>query len=178
MSLAGRKSNCSVGVPVDFYWWNCNDPDPVAHIEENVSALWEAIRAPGRRLWNPYNTATVKGEFRQRLKRAAAGNLRPIDEVKPMDPAADSSLFEIRWNTINTVERVDGAPARFATARARLIHAEPLEPGVLCAVGLHAHEKVVFDNDPKATRDAQDREVEFARAREAQCALAGWPVVR
>lgn len=166
----GRTSNCSLGVPLTYYWHDCSDPD--GHLEAAVSALWEVVSSPTARRWNPYAAAMAKAEFRNRLKAAQRGELKPVDQVKAMDP--DDELFEIRWVGLTVTEHdPDSGTNVFLDIEVRLLHAEPAALGV-CAIGLHAHQKVVVDGDKVETRRLQDVEIAIAVGRMAMLAKAGW----
>jgi len=152
-----HTSNCSLGVAVDFYWHTCTDPD--GHIDAAVEALVAAVSGPTRR-WNPWTMGTIRSEFRGVLLRAAAGDLRPVDEVKEVGDGR-VRLFEIRWLEIGVTDEVERGVMRHSNVGVRLIHAEPIELSV-CAVALHAHEKLVYPGDDRRTHAAQDEEIDIA----------------
>jgi len=155
MTPGGRTSNCSLGVLVDFYWHAC--PRTADHMEAALSALWAALQRPERR-WNPWTSSMIKAELRDRLRVAAQGGLKPVDEVKRIGEG--DVLFEIRWLDL-AVTDVDGKGDLLHHATGlRLLHAEPLALSV-CAVGLHAHEKP-HSQDASVVREAQDREIDVA----------------
>lgn len=159
-----HPSNCSTGSSVDFYWHASSSPDQDDHIEAAVEALWQAIQRPGKRGWRPQTIAMARAEFRDRLRAAAEGKLKPVDEVKEVGDE-HPVLFEIRWQTIEVVEL--GPPRTFRPILVRLIHVEPIELG-LAFVGLHAHEKLVITDrgddeaNRRATKDEQDAEIDAA----------------
>lgn len=157
---SGRPSNCSAGVEVDFYWYDCVVPD--GHVDAAVDALWAAVNVTPGRLWNPWTAAMAKKEFRRRLLKAQAGELAPIAEVKVLGTGGEV-LFEIAWKGLTVMERTAGGDVP-RSLEVRLIHAEPIELSV-CAVGLHAHEKRVYPDDPKRTHDDQDAEIDVALVR-------------
>lgn len=128
-----------------------------------IDALIDAVgRAPNRQ-WNPYTETYARREFRHRLVSASRGELKPLVHVKHMETPLVADLFEIRWSRVNIGERdVDGRE-RGRSVEVRLLHAEPDRMGV-CAIGLHAHEKVVVRNDRRAMRAAQDAEIAKAVA--------------
>lgn len=175
-----RPSNCSAGVPVDFYWCECFGPDEDEHIEAAVNALWQAIRRRGERGWDPRAAALVRSEFRDRLREAARGELKPVDHVKEVGPG-HPVLFEIRWQDIPVMEL--GTPRRFHDIQVRLIHAEPEVLG-LAFVGLHAHEKIIIKDrgdreaNEKATHRAQDAEIAKAAAIHGSGVGSLWGQVR
>lgn len=156
---------------MDFYWHDC--PDPQRHIEAAVDALWAAMQGPARR-WNPWTERMVKAEFRDRLNVAAAGCLKPVDEVREIGEGR--VLFEIRWLEIPVTDVDEGGTVRHSTTQARLLHAEPVELSV-CAVGLHAHEKTVFP-DAGLTRAAQEAEIAVALTRYHQGIGHLWGITR
>lgn len=131
-----NDSHCSCGGSVAIYWRYCTAADQAAHIEEMVDRLMDTLKV-GNRVWNPWSEPAVAAKFRDRLRRAAAGRLRPVDEVKPL--RGGRRLFEIRWQDIAVTEVHDGQ-ASHHTTNARLIHAEPAELGV-ALLGLVVHEK-------------------------------------
>lgn len=166
---------CS-GLLVDFYWLDTSSEDATEHIEAAVTALFEAIRGAGTRLWSPFVIPLVKGNFRKRLQKAARGELDPPEELKPLRDGR-YPLFEIRWSDIGVHEAAtDDSEERYFDVEVRLIHAEPAELGV-CAVGLHAHEKVT-DGTPADIRDAQDWEIDHAEALFLQGQPRSWGVTR
>lgn len=135
-----------------------------------MDALFDAVGGPDRR-WSPYNSETTRSEFRGRLREAARGRLRPVDHVKCLDRGEAQCLFEVRWSGV-TVQEVDRRPEAgknpdgslkviHVDVEARLIHAEPTSLS-LAALGLHAHEKVVFPRDRARTRAAQNAEIDIA----------------
>lgn len=156
-----RVSNCCRGTSVEFYWAYCPAPTQDEHIEWAVELLWDAIAKPGERGWSPQAKAMARSEFRDRIRAATEGGLIPRDELKPLRQG-EPPIFEIRWQAISVLELDENhAPREYHEVAVRLIHAEPDELGV-CAVGLHAHEKVFFEGDKVATRRAQNREIDEA----------------
>ncbi len=170
-------SNCSLGVGVDFYWYG---KGPVAlpgrdGIAAAVDALMAAVDSPARR-WNMYNKAFTRREFTKRLEAASRGELVPVDQVKPVEDPDAEWLFEIRWADLALQEQRQGeALSRHITIEARLYHAEPLSLGVV-AIGLHAHEKAIVEDDPKATRQAQDLEIHEAIVRYNDGLASRWGI--
>lgn len=151
------RSVCSMGLPVDFYWHACEDD---RHIDAAADVLMAAVDGPSR-VWSPYAKIMARREFVKRLETAARGELVPVDHVKAIDEGSRQQidLFEIRWQGIPVTE-INNGRQEHKTVLARLLHAEP--PSLPdAAVGLHAHEKVFFD-DSKTTRDAQDQEISTA----------------
>lgn len=164
MGGSRRPSNCSGELEVDFYWIDC-DPSDV-QIDGAVDALMGAISGPGR-VWNPWARAAVEEEFKKRLQRAARGQLRPVDEVKVIDPrpSMPDGLFEIRWKDVRVLELVEAPSAQGKLQRERKVHVrliewEPLAD--IAAVGLHVHEKEIVKGDKVATRRLQDAEIDVA----------------
>lgn len=169
----GRQSNCSLGVPVDFYWYPAGECSN--HIAAAEGALIAAMKKPGR-LWDPWKEAAARGEFRHRLKKAARGQLQPVDEVKEIQSGHGADLFEIRWSGLRVQERDDSGGSRFRGIEVRMLHSEPATLGI-CCVGLHAHEKAV-EADAAATRQAQDREIAGAMRVWARAVGDDWGAVR
>ena len=142
-------------MPVDLYWHACVEPED--HVAAATAAVFRALGRPGRR-WNPFAERMVLAEIRGRLRAAARGELRPVDQVKPIGER--DALFEIRWLDIPVTEVAPDGSSRHSTTGARLLHAEPLALSV-CAVGLHAHEKPHGQDDATA-RARQDAEIRVA----------------
>jgi len=162
MSVAddSSRSNACRGRRVDFYWYGGGNGTAQEHITLAVEALMGAIKAPENRRWNPYQEALIRAKFKKRLEKAAEGKLYPPEELKSL--RGEDVLFEIRWSqgeiSVNEVNRV-GIPVEV-----RLIHAQP-ERLNRCILGLHAHEKVIIEGDPAATKAAQDAEIDIAERR-------------
>lgn len=120
-----------------------------------------AIDDPRRR-WNPYNRSIARSEFRKRIQLAASGLATPVGHVKDIGNSPIVPMFELRWDREIRVTEVDERGRQsFRIIKVRLLHAEPPQFG-LCAVGLHAHEKLIFPNEARRTRAAQDAEIEVA----------------
>jgi hypothetical protein len=102
----------------------------------------QVLRQPNR-LWNPYAEAMVKSEFKKRIEKAAAGQLKPIDEVKGVDEDHVQPLYEIRWQEVPVTERESpGSPQVHLQVLVRLYHSEPVsDPDYF--IGHHIHQKVV-----------------------------------
>jgi hypothetical protein len=155
VAFTNRTSNCSLGVPVDFYWYGCTDS---RHIEAAINALMHAIDLPGR-TWNPYLKASARSEFKRRLITASQGRLKPIEQVKSINDHPSAPLFEIRWQHIRVMEPAaagDGGHGHDVCVR--LLHCEPLNLGVV-AIGLHAHEKALIPASHHRIREEQDAEI-------------------
>lgn len=162
MARSGRASNCCCGVPIDFRWFDCHDIQ--GHVDAAVEALMTAIKLDPRRRWNPYNEAAARREFAARIKLAIRGEAVPLKHVKDLGNDPVIPLFEIRWqNEINVTEVAEDGRTRYRKVEVRLIHVEPPDLG-MCAIGLHAHEKIVVAGDKKRTRELQDVEIDLAIA--------------
>jgi hypothetical protein len=85
----------------------------------------------------------------------------PVDHVKHIETPLVADMFEIRWSKVNIAELDAEGRERGQSVEVRLLHAEPDALGV-CAIGLHAHEKVIVPDDARATRAAQDAEIATA----------------
>lgn len=158
MSSTAPGSNCSLGLPVDIYWYERPDVRSLQlHLDLITDVLMAVLKVPPNRRWNPYNEPMVRSEFRHRLAAAARGKLVPVDHVKSIEHPLAADLFEIRWQGIAVSEVVDGK-VRHDDIQVRLLHAEPLKLGVV-ALALHAHEKSIVDGNRRATREAQDAEI-------------------
>ena len=66
----------------------------------------------------------------------------------------------------------------YAQAEVRLIHAQPFDQLGLCILGLYAHEKVIVNGDPAATKAAQDAEIDIAECRLTSGYSTNWGVER
>ena len=152
------RSNACRGRRVDFYWYGGGNGTAQEHITLAVEALMGAIKAPANRRWNLYLEKMNRACFKKRLEKAAQGELYPPEELKSL--RGNDVLFEIRWSqgeiSVNEVNRV-GIPVEV-----RLIHAQPSDQLGLCILGLHAHEKVIIEGNPTATKAAQDAEIDKA----------------
>lgn len=154
-----KRSMCSGGLPLDFFWFSCADG---RHVEAAVNALFAAVSSPDR-VWNPWARASVRAEFRDRLETAMRGELVPIDQVKTLRFGPDVDMFEIRWQDVAVTDLDDQRHQVFHTVQVRLYYAEP--PGIgMCVVGLHAHEKQTDGSDEDISR-AQDAEIFEATCR-------------
>lgn len=151
-----RRSVCSGGVPVTFYWFECTNR---AHRAAAVAALLAAIDGPCR-LRSPYRTAMAKAEFDGRLQQAEQGRLKPVDHVKTIDSYPQIDMFEVRWDSIPVVERGAGGQQVYRTVLVRLYYFELPDRGV-AVLGCHAHEKTTDESNRENTA-AQDAEIERA----------------
>ena len=164
MSVAddSSRSNACLGLPADFYWYGGGIGTAQEHISLAVNALMAAIKKPANRRWNPYQETMIRANFRKRLENAAEGKLRPPGELKSLRGGA--TLFEIRWRDINVREVNPLGNESYVQVEIRLIHAQPYDQLGLCILGLHAHEKVIVEGDPAATKAAQDAEIGIAES--------------
>lgn len=143
-----RSSVCSSRLPVNLYWHELEEADQESHRRALEDHLFEALDGRGR-LWNPFSEAHLRGQIRARLNEAAAGLLEPPDRVKGLRPP-NESLYEIRWQGLNVVNRV-GDEVEYGKTNLRLLFAEP--KGLPhSAVGLVAFEKPL-SRDGKAIQD-------------------------
>ena len=178
MSVADNssRSNACLDLPADFYWYGGGNGTAQEHISLAVNALMAAIKEPRNRRWNPYQEAMIRASFKKRLEKAAQGKLRPPEELKSLRGGA--ALFEIRWRDIDVHEVNSSGIDSFAQAEVRLIHAQPFDQLGLCILGLHAHEKVIVNGDPVATKAAQDAEIDIAECRLTSGYSTHWGVER
>ena len=176
MSVADNssRSNACRGRRVDFYWYGGGNGTAQEHITLAVEALMGAIKAPENRRWNLYLEKMNRACFKKRLENAAQGKLYPPEELKSL--RGNDVIFEIRWSqgeiSVNEVNRV-GIPVEV-----RLIHAQPSDQLGLCILGLHAHEKVIIEGNPAATKAAQDAEIDIAECRLTSGYSTNWGVER
>lgn len=178
MSVADNssRSNACLDLPADFYWYGGGNGTAQEHISLAVNALMAAIKEPTNRRWNPYQEAMIRASFRKRLEKAAQGKLRPPGELKSLRGGV--TLFEIRWRDIDVREVNSSGIASYAQVEVRLIHAQPFDQLGLCILGLHAHEKVIVNGDPAATKAAQDAEINIAERRLISGYSTNWGVER
>ena len=171
MSVADNssRSNACLDLPADFYWYGGGSGTAQEHINLAVAALMAALKEPMNRRWNPYQETMIRANFRKRLEKAAQGKLRPPGELKSL--RGDVILFEIRWRDIDVREVNPSGIDSYAQVEVRLIHAQPYDQLGLCILGLHAHEKVIIEGDPAATKAAQDAEIDIAE----HLLISGYP---
>ena len=162
MSVADNssRSNACLDLPAEFYWYGGGNGAAQEHISLAVNALMAAIKKPANRRWNPYQETMIRANFRKRLEKAAQGKLRPPGELKSL--RGDVTLFEIRWRDIDVREVNPSGIDSYAQVEVRLIHAQPFDQLGRCILGLHAHEKVIIEGDPAATKARQDDEIDIA----------------
>lgn len=162
MSVADNssRSNACLDLSADFYWYGGGNGTEQEHITLAVEALMGAISAPANRRLHPYQEKLNRALFRKRLEKAAQGKLRPPRELKSLRGGA--TLFEIRWRDIDVRDVNSSGIDSYAQVEVRLIHAQPFDQLGLCILGLHAHEKVIVNGDPVATKAAQDAEIDKA----------------
>mgnify|MGYP001691220251 FL=1 len=178
MSVADNssRSNACLDLPADFYWYGGGNGTAQQHISLAVNALMAAIKAPMNRRWNPYQETMIRATFRKRLEKAAQGKLRPPGELKSL--RGDVVLFEIRWRDIDVREVNPSGIDSYAQVEVRLIHAQPSDQLGRCILGLHAHEKVIIEGNPTATKAAQDAEIDIAECRLTSGYSTNWGVER
>ena len=178
MSVADNssRSNACLDLPADFYWYGGGNGTEQEHINLAVAALMAAIKEPTNRRWNPRQEAMIRASFRKCLERAAQGKLRPPGELKSLRGGV--TLFEIRWRDIDVREVNFSGIDSYAQVEVRLIHAQPFDQLGLCILGLHAHEKVIVNGDPAATKAAQDAEIDIAECRLISGYSTNWGVER
>ncbi|MCD4549704.1 hypothetical protein [Schaalia sp. lx-260] len=147
---------------VAFYWVN----EPSAYCEDHrnaaLKALLQAADGEDNRLANPYQRAFARAAFMARLEELSHGLLKPYEEVKALSRPT-CPLFEVRWQHIRVRVRKDSGQFTHAEIPIRMIFAEPVELSN-AALGLHAHEKLVFENDEAQTRSRQNAEIDHAAA--------------
>ena len=153
MPLFDSPSRCSGGTSIQFRWYGfpaCSNGDDVSSA---VSVLMTAVKG-GTRVWNPYAEQMAKSEFKNRIKKAARGELKPVDEVKPVDVRNPPPLYEIRWIDLPVTDRTASGTLSHSTVQVRMYHSEPATvPGHF--VGHHAHEKLVNVADVNATQQVE-----------------------
>ena len=154
------SSVCGGRTPIDLFWHDLTKHETLEqHVDGMVSALMAAIHRPGR-LWNPWTSASAEGEFRSVLKRALVGRLEPMNEVKRIRQSHPAKFYEIRWQHVRVVDRVEGGMDRRHEVLVRLLHAEP-ESLPLTMIGLRAHEKTPQGKSTDA-ESAQHDQIEDA----------------
>lgn len=159
MPLQRPTSRCSTSCQIHFHWFDGIQSEKGA-LERATEAFMAVLRQPNR-LWSPYAEVMVKAEFKKRIQKAAAGLLKPIDEVKGVGEGHAQPLYEIRWQDIPVTEREDpqASPVHLQVL-VRLYHSEPVsEPDYF--IGHHIHQKVVGPGVD--VRSRQDAEIAVAR---------------
>lgn len=150
-------SRCSGPSSPTFRWYGYPQCPVGDDLDTAVDVLMAAVSPPGR-VWNPWSGTIVRREFRRRIERAAEGDLKPIDEVKPVDITNPPPFYEIRWQGIAVTEMQDDGSQTFGQVIVRMYHSEP--PAVPeHFIGHHAHEKNVTVDDVNA---AQNDEISTA----------------
>jgi len=130
MAAGEVRSNCCLGVPIDFYMLRCTAATQDGHIEAAVQRLWEAIRKPGERAWHPRHKIMVLAEFRDRLRVAVEGRLKPVTHIKAVGDGR-CHLYEIRWQDVNVaLLGPDGKVSGHDHVHMRLVHTEPHQLGL------------------------------------------------
>lgn len=152
MTVFDAPSRCSGSQGVAFRWYGfppCASDD----VEAAVDVLFNCLVKPGR-VWSPHARVMAKAEFRQRIRKAGHGRLRPVDEVKAIDAKNPPPLYEIRWQHIPVTQRDAEGSLSYEQTIVRMYHTEPLNvPGYF--VGHHAHEKDVTAEDVNAAQQAE-----------------------
>lgn len=164
-------SRCSARSPITFRWYgfpSCAEGDDV---RTAVDVLFASI-AGGDRVWNPFAEQMARSEFKRRIEKAERGELRPVDEVKPVDVSNPPPLYEIRWQGIHVTGRRSDGVQYFADAKVRLYHSEPTTVPTHF-VGHHAHEKDLSAVDVNA---AQQQEIRTALGWHYQGISSTWGI--
>lgn len=163
-----KISICSCGAPVAFFMIGCDDGK---HVEAAVRKLMQAISRPGRPA-NVYNAQMLEAEFEDRVNLAAEGKLKPSDHVVSINGYPELEMFEIRWVKLPISTRTADGGIVHEHIDVRLYYVD----GPWYALGLHAHEKQIFDNDDASTLTAQDVEIDQAVSIYAQGFGTHWGV--
>lgn len=160
-----RESNCSKGVPVEFYWRDTLSVDENDHVSAAVDAVFDALSSSATRRWNPWARGRVRGEIRDLIDAARAGEAVPIEHVKSLRGGRDD-MFELRFQDINVTDDIDGKPVHSVT-NARLNHVEPLviRMGFL---GINAFEKPQNDTGKTIQDGYIDRAEQYFHATTSQ----------
>ncbi|MBM7767375.1 hypothetical protein [Glutamicibacter nicotianae] len=145
---------------MNFHWFDGRRITGDA-IEEAVERCMDTVRGPDR-VWNPYAEIMLKAEFKNYLRRAARGTLRPISQVATVGHDPEIPMFEIRWQNVNVTERdPESGELTYSKALVRMYHTEPLvEPDFF--IGHHVHEKIILE-DPKEISRLQTKEISKAK---------------
>lgn len=102
----------------------------------------------------------IRAEFKARINSAIKGRLKPEEECKPL--RSDPELYEIRWSDLS-IPRKDLASGLYLDpdhAHFRLYYGERADRDWF--IGVHVHEKVIVPNDPRATDEGQQEEIDEA----------------
>jgi hypothetical protein len=152
MTRFDAPSRCTQRAALDFRWYGFPKAANGKDLEVATDAFMEALSGPSR-LWNPYNKAMVRSEFRDRVAAAKNGQLKPVDHVKSVDEDNPPPLYEIRWQDVTVTERTENGGLAHPTVLVRMYHSEP--PAVpTFFIGHHIHQKVT-DGDVNAQQDAE-----------------------
>lgn len=156
------ESRCSKNVPVKFHWFDGNERENIDPIEVAVDRCFAAVDGE-HRMWNPHTKAMTRSEFRNTIKYAAHGRLKPVDQVTEVGHDPVVPMYEIRWqHTIQVTDRTAEGDFIYGKALVRLYHSEPpTYPDHF--IGHHAHEKIISADDA-TTRRLQTTEIEVAKS--------------
>lgn len=154
--MAVPVSRCTQHSPLRYVW--AARKLGQADIDAAVDACMAAIRGDGNRRWNMYNESMARSEFRNRLRQAERGELKPVEHVKKLGRGSKADLFEIRWQAVTVHEVAADDTLTYPKIKVRLQHAEPAAQAALL-IGVHAHEKVVVKGNSAATKTLQNKEI-------------------
>lgn len=165
---------------MNYYWRHCSAGDHVEATMECAIAVFEeaknSMERPKYRITD-VQIATLEAEIEDLLSVARAGNLKPIDEVKPIRGASELPeelrMFEIRWNDI-VLYKIDMVTGGFESTSA-LLRLYYVESDADWFVGLHVHEKLIGQSDEE-TAQMQDEEIGRAVDLSNRCSGDGWNV--
>lgn len=136
-----RESLCSVCATSDkltdnhFYWL------PNSRVD-NLEDAFELYIAPS--FYSEYAAASAEEDFLEKVERAKTGDLKPVNEVRLIDPdnTYPEHIFEIKtdWPNAERSARSHGFLG------ARLFHGEPRElPHSIVSVHLHCKKEDIDD---------------------------------
>ena len=166
-----KVSVCSKNKAVAFYW---SFAPRGCHIEAAVLALQQSIERPSRAR-TAYLSADNENMFRERLRLAVRGRLRPSEHVKAVRQSPPQmDLFEIRWQDVRIVP-IDAVSGLYGNAESVMVRLYYVEQGQAWVVGLHAHEKEIGEDD-SATAALQDQEIAQAVQLAKSAELSRWGV--
>lgn len=154
-----KESVCCKKRKVAYFWRDCTGDHVEEHVEETVDKLMTIVQSAHD--LNDYQSAECQAAFEDLLKVAQRGRLHPNEHVRTvqLDPAVD--MYEMRWADLCVTPRdpLTGLYGEEVSAQMRLYYVETGQPWV---VGLHCHEKEIFEGDAERTRAAQNEQIKLA----------------
>jgi hypothetical protein len=123
------------------------------------------------KFYSPYQAAQAAVEFLDTIERAKSGNLKPVYEIRPINPATTKPeiIYEIKTHWNNTKRSADTN----GYLGARLFHGEPQQlPNAIIGVYLLCKSEYSDDEDGWL---AQTGAAKKAAWRFDECRRKSWP---